>query len=44
MLVSADQGFWAGLGLSRQSTMLLLNTEGASDPASYHRIVEEAVL
>jgi diaminopropionate ammonia-lyase len=43
MLVSADQGFWAGLGLSRQSTMLLLNTEGASDPASYHRIVEESV-
>ncbi|WP_222868529.1 diaminopropionate ammonia-lyase [Actinomadura syzygii] len=35
LLVCADQGSRAAAGLSRRSTVLLLNTEGASDPASY---------
>ncbi|WP_433216638.1 diaminopropionate ammonia-lyase [Microtetraspora malaysiensis] len=39
LLVSADREFREGLGLTQDSTILLLNTEGASDPASYRSIV-----
>ncbi|GAA3509996.1 diaminopropionate ammonia-lyase [Streptosporangium album] len=39
LLVSADPGFRDDLGLTRSSTVLLLNTEGASDPVSYRSIV-----
>ncbi len=39
LLVTADPGFREDLGLTQESTILLLNTEGASDPASYLSIV-----
>ncbi|MGI5204791.1 diaminopropionate ammonia-lyase [Spirillospora sp. CA-108201] len=39
LLVCADQEFRAPLELTRRSTILLLNTEGASDPASYLSVV-----
>ncbi|WUH99913.1 diaminopropionate ammonia-lyase [Spirillospora sp. NBC_00431] len=39
LLVCGDQGFRAALGLTGESAILLLNTEGASDPASYLSVV-----
>ncbi|MFI0421053.1 diaminopropionate ammonia-lyase [Spongiactinospora sp. 9N601] len=38
-LACADAGFRADLAIGPASTVLLLNTEGASDPASYRSIV-----
>ncbi|MDF5751080.1 diaminopropionate ammonia-lyase [Spongiactinospora sp. TRM90649] len=39
LLVSEDSGIRAELGLTPESTILLLNTEGASDRESYRHIV-----
>ncbi len=39
---ASDPAVFRALGLSRDSTVLAFGTEGATDPASYHRIVGRA--
>lgn len=38
-LLPGDAGVWAHLGLTPASSVLVLSTEGATDPAAYARIV-----
>lgn len=39
LALARDPQAWEALGLDEESVVLLINTEGATDPASYERIV-----